>query len=869
MPKQKKVFTDFSGGEWSSKLEGRIDAPGYYKSCRILENFIIAGQGGAERRPGTVFVANGKTDADTVRLIPFELASGNYVLELGDEYMRFYKDHAQLEDAGNPVEIVTPWAKEDLFAIKYVQTIDAMYFVHIGYQAQKLTWTSDTVWNIANVAWAGAGCPEFTTADNRPGAIGFFQQKMYLAGTNNKPQYVWTSIAGSFEDFNSTDGLTLMMAYNKRIKIHWLASKQQVVFGATKGEGVLDGGGAPISKDNMPDLAVFPIGNANIQGIVVGDVFVSFHKGLKKVLAFQYSNDVQSWKPIDLTFMSSHILGDGVVEADLQTDPDTILWCVTSDGQLVGFTYESGSTMSWHSHPIGQTLDGNDKVESVAVITGDTEDEIWVSVKRTINSVTKRFVEYFKPRSFGSDQTDCYFADCGFSVDGGAAKSITGYTQADPVEITAAAAHGFGGGEHVRFTDIEDVDDGYVDYTTFIEIDEEGDIAIVADTITVTGLPRNKKGLVYKNVGLEYLDGTFEYKFHFKATGTWTAGGSLICIWGAATEAKHLSEVLADNEYEIGVIFRRRAPEDGGLYKFQLWELYNGEYQQPNSTQDYALNTDYYLKVTRDETVDGEHNCGVLSLSIYSDAGYTTLLETFEIDLHDKIDYSYLFAVQNWYDDWVDEATFTHTLLEGPLGRQSLNNQVYVVANPAGATFDLHDEDGNTINGFLVNQYVSGGFYQEVYITLGLGGELAYAKGETFQILADGAAHPDKTVDATGVVKLDRFANKIHGGLGYKSKLKPMRLTPAGVKKAAFKAIVRVYDSLGCKIGRSEDTLKVITFRSGDDPMDSAPPLFTGDKIKILTYSWDTDGDVLIVQDQPLPLNIAALIVDIEVNVIS
>jgi len=650
MPKQDKIFTDFSGGEYSPKLEGRIDTPGYYKSCRELKAFIVAGQGGAERGPGTVFVENGKTDADKIRLIPFELASGNYILELGDQYMRFYKDHAQI---GAPYEIVTPWVLSDLFQIKYKQTKDAMYFWHPGYETQKLTRTTDTNWTIANVAWAGAGVPDFTTADNRPGAGGFFDQRLWLAGTNNNPEYIWGSKVGSIEDFNSTDGLIFQVYYDKRFKINWLAAKNQIVFGATKGEGVLSGGGAPISSTNL-DLSVpSPIGNADIQGLVVGDIFVSFHKGLKKVLAFQYSNDVQSWKPVDLTFLSSHILGDGIVEADLQVDPDTILWCVTSDGQLVGFTYEPGATMAWHCRTIGQTIDGNDKVESIAIMAGTTEDEIWISVKRKVNGTTKRFIEYFKPRNYGSDQKDCYFVDCGLTLDKGAAYDISGATNADPIVISCTG-HPFSNDDKVQITSV------------------------------------------------------------------------------------------------------------GGLTE--------------------------------------------------------------------------------------------------------INNLVFTVKNKAADTFELYSEDGtNTIDGTGYGTYTSGGAAQEVTKTIP---GLDHLEGETVQVLADGATHPDETVNS-GSITLDRYANKIHAGLGYVSELKPMRLTPPGAKKAAFKAIIRVYDTLGCKIGRSEDTLKTITFRKGDDPMDSAPPLFTGDKTKILTHSWDTDGDILIVQDQPLPLNIAALIIQTEVNTIS
>jgi len=244
----------------------------------------------------------------------------------------------------------------------------------------------------------------------------------------------------------------------------------------------------------------------------------------------------------------------------------------------------------------------------------------------------------------------------------------------------------------------------------------------------------------------------------------------------------------------------------------------------------------------------------------------TVLLETKTIDLHTIAKYSYIYAVQNYHDALTAAVSHILTNLSGPANRSSYNYNVFTVDDDDAAdTFTLDDEDDVDINGYNYKKYISGGKVQKVEKEVT---GLDHLEGEIVQVLADGAAHPDKTVSGLSIT-LDRYANKIHVGLGYKSKLKPMRLTPPGVKKAAFKAIIRVYDSLGCKIGRSEDTLKVITFRAGTDPMDSAPPLFTGDKTKILTHSWDTDGDILIVQDQPLPLNIAALIVEMDVNTIS
>ena len=54
---------------------------------------------------------------------------------------------------------------------------------------------------------------------------------------------------------------------------------------------------------------------------------------------------------------------------------------------------------------------------SVCVIPGTTEDEVWVSVGRSINGVLVRYIERMKPRDWGDDQEDCFFVDSGLSYD--------------------------------------------------------------------------------------------------------------------------------------------------------------------------------------------------------------------------------------------------------------------------------------------------------------------------------------------------------------------------------------------------------------------------------------------------------------------
>jgi hypothetical protein len=53
--------------------------------------------------------------------------------------------------------------------------------------------------------------------------------------------------------------------------------------------------------------------------------------------------------------------------------------------------------------------------------------------------------------------------------------------------------------------------------------------------------------------------------------------------------------------------------------------------------------------------------------------------------------------------------------------------------------------------------------------------------------------------------------------------------------------------------------LDEIQFRTGSDPMDQAPPLFSGDKLIEWPGGYDFDGYMIVKQEQPLPMTILAI----------
>ena len=108
MAKTTFAFTSFAAGELSPRLDGRTDLQQYFRGCRTLENMTVHPHGGVSRRPGTVFASEVKTSANSTRLIPFEFSTTQtYMMEFGDEYVRFFKDNGIITETGKTISAIT------------------------------------------------------------------------------------------------------------------------------------------------------------------------------------------------------------------------------------------------------------------------------------------------------------------------------------------------------------------------------------------------------------------------------------------------------------------------------------------------------------------------------------------------------------------------------------------------------------------------------------------------------------------------------------------------------------------------------------------------------------------------------------------
>ena len=152
MPKLSHVTTNFTAGEITPKLYGRVDIESYPNSAKSLRNCVVMVQGGATRRPGTLYLnATKDSGSRKSRMIGFVIdRTRSYAVEFGHQYLRFYKDGVRI---GAPYEVATTYQEADLFDVRYAQIGEQMILCHPSYPVRVLTWYGDQSWVLADATF--------------------------------------------------------------------------------------------------------------------------------------------------------------------------------------------------------------------------------------------------------------------------------------------------------------------------------------------------------------------------------------------------------------------------------------------------------------------------------------------------------------------------------------------------------------------------------------------------------------------------------------------------------------------------------------------------------------------------------------------
>lgn len=280
-----------------------------------------------------------------------------------------------------------------------------------------------------------------------PRAVAFYEERLYFAGTTGQPQSIFGSVTADFE--NHTPGTEDDKAVNITIASdqvnvikHLLPARFLQVL-TTSSEFTLSGGTGttPVTPTNINVLRETTFGSSDIRPLRAGNSTILIQKGLEKVKEITFDLDTDGLLGVDLSILADHLPRGGLTDMIWQQEPELILWFVHSDGGLIGLTYDrANGAVGWHDHDLG----GSGIVESITAIPSGAEDQVYLSVKRTINGATVRHIETLTTIDFGDDVGDAFYVDSGLTYSGSATTTITGlnHLEGETVAILAdGAAH--------------------------------------------------------------------------------------------------------------------------------------------------------------------------------------------------------------------------------------------------------------------------------------------------------------------------------------------------------------------------------------------------------------------------------------------
>lgn len=529
MPRTTPILTNFTAGEISPLLAGRVDVSRYFNATRQQQNMVSLPQGPAVRRPGTQFIARIKNSAVPARLLPFEFSTEQaYVLEFGPTYARFYKDGGRIETTGTPVELATPYLAGELATVKWTQSADVMTLVCPARAPHDLSRTSHVAWTIAATAlidgpydaentdtaktlapaattgtttitasghtpfaatdvgrlvrikhgstWGYAAITAFTSSSlvtvtvkkdfgdtaavstwrlglwsnttGWPAAVCYHEERQVFGGSGRSAQRIDGSKSNDFVNFTpgTADGdpFGYTIGADKVNAIRWLTSWRQLIVG-TLGAEIRVGSDAATSGLTPTNPGIIrretTYGCADTPPALIGSSLTFVQRQRRKVRSMNNSVAEDALLADDMTELAAHVTRSGVAAVAYQQEPHSVLWGQRNDGTLIGCTYgRAQQVVAWHRHPLGGT---DARVESMAVIPGAEQDELWMIVARTINGATARYVE--RLTAFPDDDTaqaDLWFVDSGLSWDGAPATTFSGmdHLEGETVHILADGA---------------------------------------------------------------------------------------------------------------------------------------------------------------------------------------------------------------------------------------------------------------------------------------------------------------------------------------------------------------------------------------------------------------------------------------------
>lgn len=277
--------------------------------------------------------------------------------------------------------------------------------------------------------------------DDNPSVVGFYQQRQLFSNTYNEPQTVFATQTANYKSLRTSspagddDAVTFTLAAGQINEIrHFVPLTSLIlltsggVWKITEGsDGVLTPSSVGVRQQSTKGASAVP--PVTINATVL---YLESNGTRIRDLGYDYSSDTYTGN--DLSIMAEHLFnGHQITGMAFADEPDGLLWCVRDDGVLLCLTYQrEHQVWGWSQH------ETNGAVESITVVTEDTKDVLYISVKRVINGETCRFVERLHER-VSDNVYDVFCVDSGVTYSGASTSTVTGLDHLEGEEVVVLA----------------------------------------------------------------------------------------------------------------------------------------------------------------------------------------------------------------------------------------------------------------------------------------------------------------------------------------------------------------------------------------------------------------------------------------------
>ena len=401
----KAMFTADNVGDWM-KLE------------QIISGSTVTSTGGAS---AALMVG------DTWKIITHGTWTGNVVIEKSIDDGATWTQERKYTSAGdfNPSESGTV---ENYCLMRVVVTgsgctadLSAYPYTHEG--VVKITAVTDSKHATAEVIktlgntnatydWYWGA---WSKTNGYPNCATFFQDRLCFGGSKTKPQRVWMSCTGDYENFavdkeagtvTDDSSITADLLSLKAYTISHMDAGTDLVI-LTEGNEWTISGAETVTPSKMTPRNQQNYGVNGVNPLRVGNriIYVQRRGSIIRDTGYNYQSD--SYVGADLTLLARHIVeGYSIKSSAYAQEPDSIAYFVRSDGTLLCLTYVIDQKVyAW------SRIKTDGEIEAVSTAASGNNDVVYIVVKREIEGETVRYIESFSPNKTTAAQQDYIMLD--------------------------------------------------------------------------------------------------------------------------------------------------------------------------------------------------------------------------------------------------------------------------------------------------------------------------------------------------------------------------------------------------------------------------------------------------------------------------